>query len=61
MTSFLHWLARHSRWPRHSTQGPTVAEARPWFVAAPSDPTQPLWLVPAYQRRQRSGDRLVQR
>lgn len=32
-----------------------------WHVAAPTDPTQPLWLVPAYQRQRRSGDRLGRR
>ena len=61
MTTFLHWVARHSRWARSSTQGAAVVQVRTWCVAAPADPTQPLWLVPAYQRRQRSGDRLVQR
>lgn len=61
MTGFFNWVGQLSRRARSNTAGAAQAGAHPWFVAAPADPTQPLWLVPAYQRRQRSGDRLVQR
>lgn len=61
MTVFSHGWGRVVRWVRSGPALATVAGERRWTVATPVDPTQPLWLVPAYQRRQRSGDRLVQR
>lgn len=61
MTGFFNWVGQFSRRSRSGTPAATQASARPWSVAAPADPTQPLWLVPAYQRRQRSGDHVVRR
>lgn len=61
MTGFSNWLEHFSRRARSGRPAAMQASARPWSAAAPADPTQPLWLVPAYQRRLRSGDRVVQR
>lgn len=57
MARFPQWLSQLvRRTPGLAARHVGLARAA-WRVATPADPTQPLWLVPAYQRQRRSGDR----
>ena len=57
MAQFRQWFRQLvRRLPGTALDRAGAAQAA-WHVAAPTDPTQPLWLVPAYQRRRQSGDR----
>lgn len=60
MAVFQHWIGRFNRWGQ-GRAGRALGGSVAWHVVPPADPTQPLWLVPAYQRQRRSGDRLTPR
>lgn len=57
MARIHHWVWQLARWGQGMTGRSAGANLRTWHVSPPADPTQPLWLVPAYQRRHQSGDR----
>lgn len=57
MARFQHWFSHLVRWGQGAAGRPVPAAMHTWHVCPPADPTQPLWLVPAYQRQRRSGDR----
>jgi hypothetical protein len=59
MARFQDWFSQFVR--RQPGHGNAAGAALAWRVTPPADPTQPLWLVPAYQRQRRSGDRLLPR
>ncbi len=59
MARFQQWFSQLVR--RQAGAYGARAGGPRWHVAPPVDPTQPVWLVPAYQRQRRSGDRLSPR
>lgn len=61
MTRFQQWFSQLVRRAPGLAADAAGAGHAAWRVMPPSDPTQPLWLVPAYQRQRRSGDRLMPR
>ena len=61
MARFHQWISQIVRRMPALAADAACADRAAWRVRAPSDPTQPLWLVPAYQRQRRSGDRLMPR
>jgi hypothetical protein len=61
MARFQHWLSHLLQRAQGASGRAPAAAAHIWTVTPPADPTQPLWLVPAYQRQRRSGDRPLQR
>lgn len=61
MARFQQWVSHVVRWGQGAAGGLSGSSGRSWHVVRPTDPTQPLWLVPAYQRQRRSGDRVVPR
>lgn len=61
MARFQQWVFQVVRRGQGAAGGLTGVPGPAWRVARPADPTQPLWLVPAYQRQRRSGDRVVPR
>lgn len=58
MTRIHQWLSHLMCRAPGAARHHQAAAQTAWRVATPTDPTQPLWLVPAYQRQRRSGDRL---
>jgi len=63
MAGFQRWISQWVRREVSRQMGPSGTQAigRAWRVTPPSDPTEPLWLVPAYQRQRQSGDRPLAR
>lgn len=61
MARFQQWVSHVVRWGQGATGQLDNHIGRNWRVVRPIDPTQPLWLEPAYQRQRRSGDRAVPR
>ncbi len=61
MARLHQWFSRLVRCPQKGAGVATGGLKPTWRVTPPADPTQPLWLVPAYERQRLSGDRLMSR
>ena len=59
MTSMQQWMAVFIRPAQGARTRPGAGQG--WQTPRPSHPAPPAWMVPAYQRRRLSGDRVTVR
>jgi len=61
MARMRHWVMAWAAWGRAAwppTSPPELGRAGARLPCAGPAPDTPAWMVPAYQRRRRSGDRI---